>query len=123
MIRNLISKAPIVVTDKAWIKLKDIANKSDISTFLFSAKSGGCNGFNYLIENIKDDFDKEKTNYIKNENIKMYVDPFSEMLLLNTTIDFVEEDYKKGNYGSKFVFIPDKDFATSCGCGVSFAPK
>ena len=45
------------------------------------------------------------------------------MYLLGTTIDYVKEDYSKNIFESKFVYIPDKDKATSCGCGVSFNPK
>ena len=44
----------------------------------------------------------------------------SEMLLLGTTIDYINEDYQKQLYESKFVFIPDKKVASTCGCGVSF---
>ena len=53
----------------------------------------------------------------------MYIDPMSEMFLLGTTIDYIEEDYQKGIYESKFVYKADKDIATNCGCGVSFSPK
>ena len=45
------------------------------------------------------------------------------MFLLGTKIDYVNEDYSQGVYESKFIFEPDKDLATSCGCGVSFSPK
>jgi Fe-S cluster assembly iron-binding protein IscA len=53
----------------------------------------------------------------------LFVDPLSEMLLLGTTIDYVQEDYNQQIYESKFVFTPQKDLATSCGCGVSFSPR
>ena len=55
--------------------------------------------------------------------VKLYVDPKSEMLLLNTTIDHVTEDYSKGQYESKFLFHVDPKTASSCGCGISFSPK
>ena len=42
---------------------------------------------------------------------------------LEWTIDYISEDYSKGQYESKFVFNVDKKFASSCGCGVSFSPK
>ena len=45
------------------------------------------------------------------------------MYLIGTTIDYESEDFEKGRFESKFTFTPDKDFATSCGCGVSFNPK
>ena len=53
----------------------------------------------------------------------IYIDPLSEMYLLGTTIDYVNEDYTKGQLESKFVFEVDKDLMSSCGCGISFSPK
>ena len=45
------------------------------------------------------------------------------MYLLNTKIDFIKEDFSKNIFENKFVFIPDKDKASTCGCGVSFSLK
>ena len=47
----------------------------------------------------------------------------SEMALLGTTIDYISEDYNQGVFENKFIFTPDKDYASSCGCGISFTPK
>jgi len=51
------------------------------------------------------------------------IDPTSELLLMGTSIDFIEEDYDKNIFESKFFFTPQKDLASACGCGVSFSPK
>ena len=51
------------------------------------------------------------------------IEPMSEMLLLGTTIDYVHEDYSKNIFESRLIFTPQKDFATACGCGISFSPK
>ena len=59
----------------------------------------------------------------ENEDITIVIDPMAEMLIIGTTIDYVSEDYVKGVFENKFVFTPDKNLATSCGCGVSFALK
>ena len=45
------------------------------------------------------------------------------MFLIGTKIDYINENYSKNIFESKFIFTPDKNFATSCGCGVSFNPK
>jgi Fe-S cluster assembly iron-binding protein IscA len=45
------------------------------------------------------------------------------MILLGTTVDFVSSDYNKNIFESKFIFKPDQNFASSCGCGVSFTPN
>ena len=60
---------------------------------------------------------------LKNNNTKLLVDPVSEFLLLGTTIDYIKEDYENNIFESKFIFKPDKDLATTCGCGISFNPK
>ena len=59
----------------------------------------------------------------KNVDITIVIDPMAEMMIIGTTIDYVSEDYVKGVFENKFVFTPDKNLATSCGCGVSFALK
>ena len=123
-------KAIITVTDKAWNKLNLIAEKSNNPYFLFSANGGGCNGFKYILEQTKkeevatysiisENVDKVNiTNNKKEMNPQIAIEPMSELLLIGTTIDFATDDFD-----SKFVFTPDKTFATSCGCGVSFSPK
>jgi iron-sulfur cluster assembly accessory protein len=97
--------------------------------FLYSASSGGCNGFNFelnLLDNeIHDEICSKKLKplVIKNNDMNLYVDPASELYLLGTTIDYIREDYQKEQYENKFVFQIDKKLATSCGCGTSFSPK
>ena len=49
-----IKMAPIHVSLKAWDKMTDILTKSGESAFLFFAKGGGCNGFNYKLEPINE---------------------------------------------------------------------
>ena len=79
--------------------MKEINETQKDQTFLFSATSGGCNGFNYnfsLISKdeykkiINTDCNKLKPTIIRQNNIKLLVDPKSEFLLLGTTIDLRE---------------------------------
>ena len=122
---------PIKVTDNAWNKIGNILKiQSNNWGFLFSAEGGGCGGFNYSFKTIDYDkynkiFDKSKIkpSIINNDNNKIIIDPYSEMFLLGTTIDYVKEDYNKNIFESKFIFVPNKELATTCGCGVSFSPK
>ncbi len=129
-------KSPINITSNAWDKMKKIikseeSNGSDgYESFLFSANSGGCNGFNYDLKLIKENeyneimnSNKIKPTIVDNDSIKLIIDPVAEMLLLGTTIDYVSEDFSKGIFENKFTFTPDKKLATSCGCGVSFNPR
>jgi iron-sulfur cluster assembly accessory protein len=125
------SNFPIVITNKAWDKMKDITTKQNKNNFLFSAKSGGCNGYNYDLKLLnKDKYEnfiksngKVKPGIIKKNEVNLVIDPLSEMILLGTTIDYVSEDYEKGIYENKFVFKVNKNLASSCGCGISFTPK
>ena len=115
----------ITVTKSAWYKMSQIIKSNTNYAFLFSINSGGCNGFNYELSTIdKNEYnDLVKPNILEYEDIKLAVDPLAEIYLLGTTIDYIKEDYNKNIFESKFVYIPDKDMATSCGCGVSFTPK
>mgnify|MGYP003648349325 FL=1 len=119
---------PIKITQTAWKKLFDISSKSNNNRFLFSATSGGCNGFNFNLNLMADDekvimWKKRKANYISNDKITVYIDPLSELYLLGTTIDYINQDYKKNIFESKFIFDIDKELASTCGCGISFTPK
>ena len=117
----------IKITSTAWKKLFDISRQANKKKFLFSASSGGCNGFNFDLNIMKDsDYDqikKQKANFLSKNNINVYIDPMSELYLIGTTIDFINEDYSKNIFESKFIFDIDKKIASTCGCGVSFMPK
>tara|TARA_B110000037_G_C17081496_1_gene490167 strand:+ start:1346 stop:1744 length:399 start_codon:yes stop_codon:yes gene_type:complete len=131
LLRRLSTKraSPITISKNAWDKMTHILEKSNKSAFVFFATGGGCNGFNYKLESI----DEKKFNNLTGENpvpiivttsnTHVIIEPMSEMLLLGTTIDFIEEDYNENIFESRFIFTPEKDFATSCGCGISFSPK
>ena len=126
---STIRKFPLTVTDNAWNKMNEIILKNKSIGFLFSASSGGCNGFNYKLSLLDDKLYNEIKdtnsifNSLKNKDTTLYIDPIAEMLLMGTTIDYIKEDYNKGIFENKFTFTPDKKMATSCGCGVSFSPR
>ena len=134
MIKRLFSTIknyPIIITDDAWSKMSEIIIKQNSKSFLLSASSGGCNGFNYEFNllnkvehnNFINKYEVNKITEIKNNDIILLIDPLSEFLLFGTTIDYVSSDYNKNIFESKFIFKPDKNLATSCGCGISFTPK
>ena len=119
----------INITKNAWNQMSKIINLTKNKYgFIYSASSGGCNGFNFelnlLNENLYNQIIQNKFLTILNEkNTKLYVDPISEMYLLGTTIDYISEDYTKEQFESKFQFGINKDLMSSCGCGISFSPK
>ena len=115
------SKKPLInITKNAWTKINSIIKNQNASAFLFLAEGGGCNGFNYKLELINPDaYDK----ILQKNNSKILIDPLSEMFLIGTEIDYIKEDFGKGIFENKFVFTPDKNKMSSCGCGISFSPK
>ena len=121
-------KNAIHITKNAWNKLNTIQNNK-YNQFLFSAKGGGCNGFSYNLKKITSE-DIQEFNIrrfppttITHNHLSVVIDPQTEIYLLGTTIDYIEENMEKDIYESKFIFTPDKNIATSCGCGVSFSPN
>ena len=135
MIKRLFTtniKYPISVTSGAWSKMTSIIETQgkDIFGFVFSASSGGCNGFNYNLKLLNnDDYNTDyhkfskRLSVMEENNTKLVIDPLSEMYLIGTTIDYINEDFEKGVFENKFIFLADKKIATSCGCGTSFTPK
>tara|TARA_Y100000590_G_scaffold423605_1_gene529668 strand:+ start:94 stop:501 length:408 start_codon:yes stop_codon:yes gene_type:complete len=129
---STINKSPISVTNNAWNKIIEISKKQNAFCFLFSAATGGCNGFNYELNLLDkkeyEDFyntssGKFEPTMMTRNNAKIMIDPSTEFLLFGTTIDYIYENYSKGIFENKFVFIPDKNLTSSCGCGISFTPK
>ena len=124
-----IVKNNIIVTDIAFEKIKEIVKKTNKEVFLLSVKGGGCGGFNYsFIPLDKKEFEeinrnKLKPTIIEQNNTKVVIDPVAEFHLLGTTIDYIKEDYQKGLFDGQFKFIPNKEIASSCGCGISFSLK
>jgi iron-sulfur cluster assembly accessory protein len=119
----------VKVTKNAWNKMSEIIKLTKNQYgFLYSASSGGCNGFNFELNLLKEDeYNKIKSNkfytILSEKNTKLYIDPLSELQLLGTSIDYVTEDFSSGEFESKFKFGINKELMTSCGCGVSFSPK
>ena len=119
----------IQITQNAWKKMSNIIKLSKNKYgFIYSASSGGCNGFNFelnlLNQKLYESIRKQKyLNVLNHKDTYLYVDPLSEMYLFGTTIDYIHEDYSKGQFESKFNFDINKDLMSSCGCGISFSPK
>ena len=124
----------IQITRSAWQKIGEIIHKtSNTYGLLYSAKTGGCNGFNFELDLLTEELHKQinENRFLTiltdpeggTKDKKVYIDPISEMYLHGTTIDYMKEDYSKKIYENKFIYEVDKDLMTSCGCGISFSPK
>ena len=126
---NSFRKIPISITQCAWRKMASIITSNNSYAFMFSAKGGGCHGFNYSLETLnkkeyKDIMNEtpKPTEIIENQT-RLIIEPQSEMLLLGTTIDYIKEDFSRQIFESKFIYTPIKEYATTCGCGISFSSK
>lgn len=126
---STLKQSPIHITQSAINKMNTIYKNTNSKHFLFSAKNGGCNGFSYdfkLINNTEYNElynNKYKPICITKKNVEIIIEPISEMFLLGTTIDYIEQDYENNVFESKFIFKPDKNLINTCGCGISFTPK
>jgi len=121
-----------VVTYRAWSKIHDILKYSLNDSMLYSADSGGCNGFTFTLDVLdnktKIDLDTKKIppNILYSpigDYQKIYIEPTSELFLYNTEIDYIREDYQKKLFESKFIFNINTDIMSGCGCGTSFNMK
>ena len=108
----------INITKNAWNKMSQIIRLTKNQYgFLYSASSGGCNGFNFELNLLKEDEYKKIRNnkfytVLNDKNTHLYVDPLSELYLLGTSIDYVTEDFSSGEFESKFKFGINKELMT-----------
>ncbi|WP_461473540.1 HesB/IscA family protein [Pararhodobacter sp.] len=104
---------PPRVTDRAFARLKEIAETVGENQVLRVAVSGGgCSGFQYEITL---DAPAEDDLVLESDGQKVVIDPVSLPFLSNATVDFTDE-----LIGARFV-IDNPNASSSCGCGISFS--
>ena len=107
----------IQVTEKAALKIKEIADSEGIGHYNVRVRviGGGCAGFSYdmYYEEKISEMDEvvEITDYYG--TIKVVVDPLSFQYLDEVTVDYVDSQFAAG-----FKFLNPK-VTGSCGCGSS----
>lgn len=99
----------IKVTERA---MRELARRG--SHILFSCSSGGCNGFEYVLEATSAPKDAEKQPL--SDNLTLWTCNRSMLYLLGTEID-----WKEDMMGSRFVFS-NPNASSMCGCGATFSP-
>jgi iron-sulfur cluster assembly accessory protein len=109
------SNAPVVLTDSAVAKVKEImATQDPIPAGLrIGVVGGGCSGFQYSMsfENAAGMMDK----IVRVGDLKVFVDATSAMYLNGCTVDYVESLEAAG-----FKF-ENPQVKSTCGCGSSFS--
>ena len=101
------------ISQNALNQLKNIHKTYNKKYIFFGIKSGGCNGFDYILKPT----DKEPEKYdeiYKEDTIKIIICNKSLLYLLGTKID-----YKSDILGSNFKFT-NPNAKSTCGCGTSF---
>tara|TARA_Y100000994_G_scaffold208943_1_gene182124 strand:+ start:978 stop:1304 length:327 start_codon:yes stop_codon:yes gene_type:complete len=105
----------ITVTDLAQQKVGAILKKRQTPGYYLriSLQGGGCSGFMYSYEFIKEPFDKDKV--FEFENIKICIDVKSYLFLNGMEIDYQEDLLKSG------LVFNTPSAKRSCGCGESIS--
>lgn len=104
---------PPKVTDRAFERLREIAESTGEAQVLrVAVNGGGCSGFQYAIVL---DATAEDDLVLEGAGQKVVIDPVSLPFLANAEIDFADEII-----GARFV-INNPNAASSCGCGLSFS--
>lgn len=105
---------PPKVTERAFARLKEIADTSgEAKPLRVAVEGGGCSGFQYEIA-LADKAEQDDL-VLEKDGAQVLIDPVSLPFLQNATIDFSDE-----LIGARFV-IDNPNATSSCGCGTSFS--
>jgi iron-sulfur cluster insertion protein len=107
--------APLVFTDSAAAKVKDLVDEEgnpDLKLRVF-VQGGGCSGFQYGFT-FDEVVNEDDTPMTKN-GVTLLIDSMSLQYLMGAEID-----YKEDLQGAQFV-IKNPNATTTCGCGSSFS--
>ena len=80
----------------------------------FYCRSGGCNGFEYVLESCSSKPDSSETQTLEN-GVRLHTCNTSMFHLLGTEID-----WKEDIMGSRFTF-ENPNAKSICGCGITFS--
>jgi iron-sulfur cluster assembly accessory protein len=104
----------ITVSDRAATQIAAIISDESDSTMLrVSVEGGGCSGFQYKFDLVKDRLDDDLA--IDKGGITVLIDSVSQMYMEGSEIDFADE-----LIGAAFK-INNPNATASCGCGTSFS--
>ena len=109
----MINNPLVNITDNAVNRAKDLlSNNQNVAGLRVSVSQGGCSGMTYKVSFSEKINDGDEV--INKNGINFIIDPSAVMFLIGSTIDWKEEQFKKG-----FTFENPNETAR-CGCGESF---
>jgi len=105
----------ITITKNAGSKVVALLAQEDKAKYGLRVfvTGGGCSGFQYGME--FEETETEEDTVIEAHGVKLFVDPYSQPLLMGTQID-----YNDGLQESGFT-IKNPNAKSTCGCGKSFS--
>lgn len=105
----------VSLTEKAAFRLRTFLQKkgSGVTGIRVGIKNGGCSGYEYTLNLVKQPDNQDM--FFEQKNVPIYVDSQSFPLLKGLVIDFVDSLTQSG-----FTFT-NPNAKDTCGCGKSFS--
>lgn len=113
MNETITAAAPFSVTERAAVRVAEIAKSQSDAALRVSVLAGGCSGFQYKFE--LDGAPQADDLVIHAGPARVLVDPVSMDLLAGSQLDYADE-----LMGAYFK-IQNPNATSSCGCGTSFS--
>ncbi len=109
------TKHEVAATDAAMARIAKITEKEEKADSLrISVEGGGCSGFSYQFDLVKDQNNKDDL-VIQRNGAKILIDSLSLMYMGGSVVDFVDD-----LMGQSFK-IENPNAVANCGCGTSFS--
>ena len=108
-------KHEVIATDAAMTRIANItAEDENTDSLRISVEGGGCSGFSYQFDLVKDKSDNDDL-VIQRNGAKILIDSLSLMYMGGSVVDFVDD-----LMGQSFK-VENPNAVASCGCGTSFS--
>ncbi|MGB6427329.1 MAG: iron-sulfur cluster assembly accessory protein [Methyloceanibacter sp.] len=102
----------ITMSERAARRIVEILRAEDAPLMRVSFEGGGCSGFQYRLDLVKDQAPDDLV--VERDGAKIVVDPVSLGFVQGAEIDFVDD-----LIGAQFK-INNPNVTAACGCGTSF---
>ena len=111
--KRKMSEPSITLSERAARRIVEILRTEDAALMRVSVEGGGCSGFQYRFDLIKEGAPDDIV--VERDGARVVVDPVSLGFVQGAEIDFVDD-----LIGASFK-IKNPNVTASCGCGTSFS--